>query len=175
MRLLFTSLIATTIVATSIAATLKFDAPAGWVSKTPSSTMRVAEWTLPAPSKTGEDATLTLYFFGAAMGGNAQANIDRWVGQMAQPDGKPSKDVAKISMQTNPNGLKTTTVDVSGTYVAEVTPGSAEHFNKAGWRQIAVLVETPGGPYFVKAVGPSDAIAKWEATIKDFLNSIKYE
>ena len=30
------------------AATLKFDVPAGWTSKAPSSSMRIAEFTLPA-------------------------------------------------------------------------------------------------------------------------------
>lgn len=156
-------------------ATLKFDAPAGWVSKTPSSTMRVAEYTLPKATGDVDDAIVTVYFFGATMGGNAQANIDRWVGQMAQPDGKSSKDVATTTASTSASGLKITTLSVSGTYVAEVTPGSAEHFNKPKWRQVASLVETPGGPYFVKAVGPVATIEKAEASLAAFLKSLRFE
>ncbi len=161
--------------AASAPATLKFDPPAGWVSKAPSSTMRLAEFTLPKAPGDAEDASVTVFFFGANQGGNVQANIDRWVGQMAQPDGKPSKDVAKTSTAVSSAGLKITMVDVSGTYVAEMTPGAAEHFNKPGWRQIASLIETPGGPYFVKAIGPAATIAKWHDSVRAFLVSLKYE
>jgi len=155
-------------------ATLKFDAPADWISKAPSSSMRVAEWSLPKTAGDAEDAILTLYFFGASQGGNVQANLDRWIGQMAQPDGRQSKDVAKTSSLTS-HGLKVTLVDVPGTYVAEVTPGSTEHFNKPGFRQCAAVVETPGGPYFVKLTGPEKTVAKWQDSYTAFLKSLRYE
>jgi hypothetical protein len=172
MRPMLAALLASTFLPT--AATLKFDAPAGWVSKTPGSTMRVAEWTLPKVAGDTEDALLTVYFFGANMGGNVQANLDRWMSQMSQPDGRPSKDVAKTSTMTS-HDLKMTIVDVTGTYVAEVTPGSTEHFNKPGFRQCAAVVETPGGPYFVKLTGPAKTIAKWNDSFAAFLKTIRYE
>src|SRR5262245_22322676 len=100
-------------------ATLKFDAPSDWVSKSPTSSMRLAEFALPKVAGDSEDATLTIFFFGATQGGNVQANIDRWIGQMSQPDGRASKDVAKTSSLTS-HGLKISMVDVTGTYVAEV-------------------------------------------------------
>jgi hypothetical protein len=161
--------------ALSAAGTLKYTAPSGWISKTPSSTMRLAEWTLPKAASDSEDGLVTVYFFGANMGGNAQANIDRWIGQFTQPDGKASKDLARTSAGLSSSGLRISSVDVSGTYVAEVTPGSAEHFNKPGWRQIAALVETPGGPYFVKVIGPAATLAKWQASVTAFVASISYE
>lgn len=68
-----------------------------------------------------------------------------------------------------------TLVDVSGTFVAEVTPGSAEHFNKPGFRQVAVYVETTGGPYFVKVLGPVKTMAKWDASATAFLKSLRFE
>ena len=82
--------LALSIVTGAAAASLKFDVPAGWVSKTPSSSMRVAEFTLPKVASDAEDATVTVYYFGG-QGGSVQANIDRWIGQMAQPDGKPRR------------------------------------------------------------------------------------
>jgi len=178
MRTLFVAAVigaAATALVSATPATLKFDAPSTWVSKTPSSSMRLAEYTLPKVEGDAEDATVTVFFFGATQGGNAQANIDRWVSQMAQPDGKPSKDVAKTMTPTTTSGLKLTAVDVSGTFVAEVAPGSAEHFNKPGFRQLAVYVDTPGGPYFVKALGPAATIAKWQPTFHAFLMSLRYE
>jgi hypothetical protein len=171
------TLIASSLLAASLfaAGTLKHTAPAGWVPKTPSSTMRLAEWTLPKVAPDTEDGLVTVYFFGANMGGNAQANIDRWIGQFSQPDGKASKDIAKTSVGLTSSGLKFSSVDVTGTYVAAVTPGSTEHFNKPGWRQIAALVETPGGPHFVKVIGPAATLAKWEASVAAFVKSISYE
>lgn len=162
-------------IATSVAmASLKFDVPAGWVSKTPSSSMRVADFTLPKVASDAEDATATLYYFGS-QGGSVQANIDRWVGQLAQPDGRASKDVAKTSTLEAKGGLKITLLDVSGTYVAEVTPGSAERFNKPGFRQLAAVIDTPNGPHFVKVVGPATTMAKWEASVMSFLKSLRWE
>jgi hypothetical protein len=152
--------------------TLKYDAPKDWISKTPSSSMRVAEFTLPKADGDTEDATLTIYFFGAGQGGNVQANIDRWIGQMAQPDGSSSAAVAKTSKMTA-NGLNITLVDVSGTYIAEVTPGSAERVNKPGFRQRAAVVETSEGPYFVKFVGPAKTVARWDESFMTFLKSVK--
>ena len=162
--------------ATSLAAAqgaaIKFDAPAGWVSKTPSSTMRVAEFTLPKVGKDTEDATVTVFFFGG-QGGNVQANMDRWLGQMAQPDGKSSKDVAKTTTLTSASGLKISMLDVSGTYVAEVSPGSTEKFNKPGFRQCAAYIDTPGGPYFAKLLGPAATVAKWYDSYVAYLKSAK--
>src|SRR6187455_2555123 len=160
--LLLTVSIVTASMAVSAAASLKFDVPTGWVSKTPSSAMRLADFTLPKVSGDPEDATVTVYYFGTG-GGSVQANIDRWIGQLSQPDGRASKDVAKTTTLETRSGLKVTLLDVSGTYIAEVTPGSAEHFNKPGFRQLAAVVDTPNGPHFVKVVGPAATVAKWES------------
>jgi hypothetical protein len=172
MRLLLAFTIASAIAA--LPATLKFDAPTGWVTKPASSTMRVAEFTLPKVAGDTEDATLTIFFFGASQGGNVQANIDRWIGQLSQPDGRASKDVAKTSSLTS-HGLKISMVDVTGTYVAEVSPGSTDHFNKPNFRQRAGYIDTPGGPYFVKLVGPEKTVAKWNDSFDAFLKTLRYE
>lgn len=158
----------------ALAAALKFDVPVGWISKTPSSSMRLAEFTLPKVGADSEDATVTVYYFGG-QGGSVQANLDRWIGQLTQPDGRASKDVAKTSTLQSQSGLKITLVDVSGTYVAEVTPGSTERFNKPGFRQLAAVVETPNGPHFVKVTGPSATVTKWQASAMAFLKSLRWE
>jgi hypothetical protein len=77
-------------------AALKFDTPQGWVTKAPGSSMRVAEFTLPKVAGDAEDAALAIFFFGG-QGGSVQANLDRWISQMTQPDGRPSKDLAKTT------------------------------------------------------------------------------
>jgi hypothetical protein len=155
-------------------ATLKFDTPQGWKSTPPASSMRVAEFTLPRVPNDAEDAALTVYFFGG-QGGSVQANIDRWVGQMAQPDGRASKDVAKTTAMQTRSTLKVSLVDVTGTYVAEVKPGAAERFNKPGYRLRAAVIETPRGPYFVKLTGPAATVARWDASFLEFVSSLRLE
>jgi hypothetical protein len=165
-------LIATTVIACAVtihAATLKFDAPAGWVSKPPASTMRIVEYTLPKVAPDTEDAALAVFFFGG-QGGSVQANLDRWIGQMTQPDGRASKDVAKTTTFQTTSGLKVSLIDLTGTYVAEMSPGSADHFNKPGFRLRAAVIETPDGSYYVKLTGPAATVAKWD---KEFLAFVK--
>jgi hypothetical protein len=157
----------------SPAATLTFTAPAGWTSKPSSSTMRIAEFVLPKQAGDAEDASLVVYFFGG-QGGSAQANIDRWVSQMEQPNGKSSKAVAVATTMTV-NGLKISLVDVSGTYIAEMSPGASEHFNKSGFRLRAAVIETPGGPYYVKLTGPRQTVAKWDASFTAFLKTLAFK
>lgn len=157
----------------TLSAALKFDAPAGWVSKPPASSMRVAEFTLPKTTGDAEDATLGIFFFGG-QGGNVEANLERWIGQMTQPDGRPSKQVAKTTKFTS-RGLAVTLVELSGTYVAEVTPGSSERFNKPGFRLRAAVIETKEGPYFVKLTGPEKTVARWDESFMTFLKSLRVE
>ena len=71
--------------------------------------------------------------------------------------------------------LKVTTVDVSGTYVAEVKPGSAERHNKPNYRMRAAVVETPGGPYFVKLTGPAATVGAASAAFDAFLQSMRFK
>jgi hypothetical protein len=73
------------------------------------------------------------------------------------------------------NGLKISEVDVTGTYVAEMSPGATEHFNYPGWRLRAAVVETPGGAYYLKLTGPAKTIAKWDKDYAGFVKSLKYE
>src|SRR5215211_7098572 len=94
---------------------LTFRVPAGWVEEERTSSMRVAQYKLPKAPGDTEDASLVLYYFGPGQGGSAAANIERWVGQMKQPDGSAAKGAKDEHLEAN--GLKVTTVDVSGTYV----------------------------------------------------------
>src|SRR6478609_1907658 len=103
-----------------LAASLTFTAPPEWKPVTVSSSMRVAQWALPHAAGDSQDGELVVYYFGG-QGGSLDANIERWVGQMKQPEGRPSP--VKRDSRTI-NGLKVTLVDLTGTYVAEMAPGS---------------------------------------------------
>jgi hypothetical protein len=153
---------------------LHFKAPDGWVTEKPSSAMRAAQYKLPKAEGDSEDASLVLYYFGPSQGGPPQANIDRWISQIQQADGSSSKDKAKTETITV-NGLKVTTVDVSGTYTAEMAPGTGDKRNDANYRLRAAVVETPKGNYFLKLVGPSKTVGRWEQAYADYLKSFEFK
>jgi len=153
---------------------LRFKPPDGWLTEKPSSGMRVAQYRLPKVEGDPEDASLVLYYFGATQGGSVQANIDRWIAQMQQPDGSSSKDKAKTENMTV-NGLKVTTVDVIGTFTAEMTPGAGDKRNDSNYRLRAAVVETPKGNYFAKLVGPTKTIARWDQSFTDYLKSFEFK
>jgi hypothetical protein len=157
----------------SAAGRLTYTAPATWHSRTPSSSMRIAEFVIPRAAGDTEDAQLVLYYFGPQGSGSAQANIDRWIGQMQRPDGSPAKADAQTNTRTI-NGLRVSSVDVSGTYAAEMSPGAAEHFDKPGFRLRAAVIDTPRGRYYVKLTGPAKTVAAAGHAVDRFLASLKY-
>lgn len=153
-------------------ATLRYKVPAGWVEEDRSSTMRVAQYKLPRAEADAEDASLVLYYFGKNQGGTAAANVERWASQMRQADGSK----AKITEESfTANGLKVTTVDGAGTYVAETAPGSGEFLNKPGFRLRAAVVETPNGSYYVKLVGPEKTVTHWNESFGAYLKSFEFK
>ena len=152
---------------------LKFRVPAGWVEEERTSNMRVAQYRLPKAPGDTEDASLVLYYFGPGQGGSTTANIDRWISQMKQADGSAAKGAKDEHLVAN--GLKVTSVDVSGTYVAETAPGSGTFHNKPDYRLRAAVIETPNGSYFVKLVGPEKTVTQWNDSFVSYLKSFEFK
>lgn len=160
--------------AVNVSGDLRFKAPDGWVVEQPSSKMRAAQYKLPKAEGDPEDASLVLYYFGPSQGGAPQANIDRWIAQIQQADGSSSKDKARTEALTV-NGLKITTVDVTGIYTAEMAPGSGTTHNDANYRLRAAVIETAKGNYFLKLVGPAKTVGRWEQSYTDYLKSFEFK
>ena len=150
---------------------LKMQVPAGWVEQTPASSMRKGQFALPRVEGDPADGEFVVFYFGPGQGGSAEANIDRWIGQITQPDGSSSKQKAKTSKKTIA-GLAVTIVDLSGTYQPGMMPGASPEGPSAGYRMIAAVVETPQGPWFFKLVGPEKTMARWSGSFDQFLNGI---
>lgn len=149
------------------AATLTFTKPAAWKDRPAASSMRVAEFVVPKASGDSEDAEVIIYYFGGG-GGSVEANLQRWTSQF-QSTKDPIRTTATV------NGLKLTSLDVSGTYVAEMRPGSTEHYNKPGYRMRATVVETPKGPYFIKLTGPAKTVESAGTVFDQFLRSLAFK
>ena len=151
---------------------MRYRVPAGWVEEERSSTMRVAQYKLPRAEGDAEDASLVLYYFGKGQGGTPAANVERWASQMQNADGAK----AKITEESfTANGLKVTTVDGAGTYVAETAPGSGEFLKKPGFRLRAAVIETPNGSYYVKLVGPDKTVTHWNDSFVSYVKSFEFK
>src|SRR5207302_2044911 len=96
------------------AASLTWTAPASW-KNLGSRPMRAATYVVPAAPGEKEDGECGVFYFGPGQGGSVEANLDRWINQFEQPDGRPSKQAAQVRKRTI-HGIAITTVDVSGAY-----------------------------------------------------------
>ena len=148
---------------------IKAKVPAEWTEQTPSSSMRKAQYALPKVSGDGEDGELAVFYFGPGQGGSVEANIERWIGQISQPDGSSSKDKAKTNKKEI-GGMAVTLVDVSGTYSAGMMSNAPP---RQGYRMLAAVAETTEGPWFFKLTGPEKTMAKWSSGFDQFIASFK--
>ena len=155
---------------TSEGGSLTWKAPTGWGEEVPASSMRKAQYRLPKVAEDTEDAMVAIFYF-PGQGGSVQDNLDRWYGQFIQPDGKSTKEVAKVSKETV-NNLPQTTVDVSGTYADQMRP-MGPSTPKAGFRLLGGIIETGSGPWFVKLTGPEKSVEHWKDSFNEFMKSFK--
>jgi hypothetical protein len=143
--------------------------PAGWTERPHTSPMRVAEFQLPAAG--GGEAELIVYYFGAGGAGSVQDNVDRWLSQFKQPDGKASGDVAKVE-KAQFAGQEASLVSVSGHYVAAAMPGG-EPVDKPDQALLAAVVGSPQGPYYFRLIGAQAVVAANTAPFREALSSLK--
>ncbi len=128
---------------------VRWEAPAPFHYRQPTSSMRAAEYVIDGGD---EDTVMTVFFF-AGGGGGVQANVNRWVGQMQTTEERPPE----IS-RTTVNGLPVTKIDVHGGYGGMQMPGAGGGGGGAGYRMLGAIVEGPQGPVFFKLVGPAQTV-----------------
>lgn len=144
---------------------LRWEAPSNWTGAVPASSMRLAEYVVPAAdgSQPGE---ISIFYFGPGGGGGVDANVQRWIGQFSNADGTP---VPGSRTQETVNGMTVHRVDAAGTF----NPGMAGNGGvKENQRMLGAIVETAVGLYFFKLVAPADTVAarapEFEAFVKSF-------
>lgn len=141
--------------------------PKEWTEKPVTSSMRAAQFDLVA-----NDAELVVFYFGEGGAGGVEANLERWLGQFAQADGKASKDVAKIE-KTKFAGQEATLVTVTGRYTTQQMPGGPAAIDKAEQMLLGAIVASPSGPYYFKLVGSKKTVEAQTAKVKAMLASMK--
>jgi hypothetical protein len=142
----------------SAGAGLAWVPPRGWVSETPTSAMRRAQYRIPPASGDAEGGECAVFYFGAGQGGEVGANVQRWTAQFEGPDGKtPAARVTEMKA-----GDRTVTrVEVRGTYRSSGM--GAPHGGgspKPGYMLLGAIV--PGGDanWFFKCTGPDRTMEK---------------
>jgi hypothetical protein len=138
--------------------------PASWKAEA-QRPMRLATYTVAPGGECG------IYYFGAGEGGSVDANLDRWISQFLQADGKPSKAAAKIAKRAI-HGIPVTTVDVSGAYTGMAGPTAQQGPAVSGYRMLGAIAEGPQGSIFFKFTGPAKTVAANQAAFDKMLASL---
>jgi len=106
------------------------------------------------------DMELTL----ASVGGGIDANLNRWVGQVGQAAGdEPTWSTVDVA------GIESRMVDVRGSFNSRL-PGQTG--TQENWRLIGVAVPLPRD-FYVKLVGPREAVAEFQDDLTAFLKTAK--
>jgi hypothetical protein len=151
---------------------LTLKAPADWTRKKPTSGIVEHEFAITKSEGDAADGRMTV--MGA--GGSVDANIERWLGQFLDADGKKlTKDKAKIDKK-KVAGEDVTIVDISGTYLDKpggpFTPGPP--VERKNYRMLAGVVATKNlGNYFFKFYGPEKTVEANEDAFLKMLNSLE--
>lgn len=152
---------------------LKSTPPSGWKETPSNSPMRFKQFTIPRDKADAFDAELVIFFFGPGQGGGIEANLDRWKKMFEAPEGKTIDANSKVDV-LNIGKVKTTVLDVRGTYMykaSPMAPGPAEP--RANHRMLAVVFESPQGPYFMRFVGPERTVEKNRKEFEKWLKGFK--
>lgn len=150
-RIAFGLFLAATLLVADSGAGVHWTMPPSWKAEA-QRPMRLATYTVAPGAECG------VYFFGAGQGGSVDANLDRWIGQFLQADGKSSKAAAKIARRTI-HSWPVTTVDVSGAYTGMGGPTAQSGAAVPGYRLLGAIVEGPQGSIFFKFTGPEKIVA----------------
>jgi hypothetical protein len=92
-------------------------------------------------------------------------NIQRWIGQMSPAAGA---DPVRTTFETN--GCTVHTLDVEGDYSGG--PGGG---GSAGARMLAAVVETEGGKFFFKCIGPVQTVGAQAEAFQALCKSVAFE
>ena len=145
--------------------------PKAWKEEAPGNKMRLAQYRLPAAKDDKTDAELVIF---KGLGGGAEKNIERWIGQFVPPEGKKSTDISKVT-KIKIGEHDATMLDISGTYKFKSMPfnPNAKEELLPGYRMLAIYFEGPKDLYQVRVVGPAATVEKHKADFDSWIKSFK--
>lgn len=137
-----------------------------FLARRPSSELRAAEYAV----SDQPDTELAVFHFGEGEGGSVDENVGRWLDQLAQPDGRPTREVAEIE-ERELDGMPATIVDARGSFSG--VRGSGAEEEREGYRLLGAIIEAEGGMVFFKLLGPEAGVAAAEPAFEALLTSIR--
>ena len=150
---------------------LHWTAPAHWIEEPPANSMRAAQYRLPGFETSDMPATFVVFYFGPGQGGPPEANIERWAGQFAQPDG--SDPVAALKLERAEQGTYAIwRAEIVGIYDGGMAMMGGEAQRLDDWMLLAAIVETASGPVFFKGTGPRETMESERAAFEALLQSL---
>ncbi|MCA9146646.1 MAG: hypothetical protein H6823_12740 [Planctomycetaceae bacterium] len=134
--------------------------PASWKQSEPTSSLRLAQFEIPAAEGDKEPAELAIFSFGG--GGGKQANVDRWIDQF-YAEGRKSKVTSGKSALG-----EYVMVDVTGTYKKPVGPPILRKTEaQENARMLAAILAIEGkGNYFLKMTGENATVTAAAAAFR---------
>lgn len=150
---------------------ITFTLPAGWKQQTvenPGPMAPKAIFQMPAGESEEDEAGVVRITHYPEMKGKDDMNIDRWLAQVTQLDGKPStREKAKIET-IEAGGAKLTLVDLRGDVKLTMREKP-----RPGYRMIGAIVNHPQGPHFIVAAASIEQMEKAQEQVMAFLKSAK--
>jgi hypothetical protein len=152
--------------------TFKSVAPKGWKDVPTTSSMRVKQFSIPRAAGDSADAELIIFYFGPGQGGGLEDNVTRWKGFFKAPEGKTIDQVSKRE-GAKYGPIKASILDIRGTYLYKPMPMAPTSEERPNHRMIAMMLETPNGPYFLRFVGPEKTITQNMKVFEGWLKAFK--
>ena len=149
---------------------VKFTIGEGWKKVQPASKLRAAQYELPGPGGAGE---AIVFYFGPGQGGDAKANIDRWVGQFKHSEETSTSQELNVA-ELDKDGLKVSLVKTAGTYTpTAMGPMVPSGEPKADYALFGMVIEGGAkGSIFLRATGPKATIDAQTAALEGLANSV---
>jgi hypothetical protein len=129
--------------------------------------MRAAEYVVPGAGQGGE-AVLSVFHFGAGLGGTVDDNVARWAGQMRTERGEP---VTPTITRRTVGALPITLVEAEG-QMSTGMPGAPQPAPLVRARLLGAIVEGPQGLVFFKLSGPPVTVDSARAAFDALLGSL---
>ena len=139
--------------------------PAAWNRLEPRSSMRMLDAEIPG---SGGVAEISMYFFGPGGGGGAAANIERWKSQVVLDPGAPEP----VTQSRESDGVRRIWIELEGMVKAS-TIGSFPTTDQPDFALYGAVIEAPGGPWFLRAVGPASTMREQRQAFLAMLDSAR--
>lgn len=150
-----------------VASGLSIALPVAWSRLESRSRMRMLEAEIPGSGGPGE---ISAYYFGPGGGGGAAANVERWKSQVVLPAGSPEP----TTQSRESGGVRLIWIELEGTVKAS-TIGSFPTTDLPDGALFGAMIEAPGGPWYLRAVGPGATMREQRQAFLAMLDSARPE